>query len=93
MKATEYATIFDNDPTTETLRKISFDFLMEIKGLSEARHAQTDAAMLAIFMEQDRKWVAFANRAGGGAVIRSDGFRVLTMVEFPFVADALGWKS
>ncbi len=92
-KATEYAAVFDADPTVETLRKIGFDFLMETKELLLARRAQTDAAMLAVFREQDTKWVAFANRAGSGNAVRRNGFRILTMVEFPFVADALGWKG
>lgn len=92
-KATEYAAIFDADPTIETARKIAFNFLMEIKELADARKVKTDAGIVAIFREQDRKWQSFAGKAGGGNAVRRDGFRVLTMSEFPFMAHALGWKD
>jgi len=92
-KATEYAAIFDADPTIETVREITFDFFMETKEIAEARRVATDAAMLAIFREQDRKWQSFASKAGGGNAIRRNGFRVLTLSEFPSVAYALGWKD
>lgn len=92
-KATEYAAIFDANPTIETVREITFDFLMEIKEIAKVRRAVTDAAMLAIFREQDRKWQSFADKAGGGNAIRRNGFRVLTQIEFPFMAHALGWKD
>ena len=92
-KATEYAAIFDADPTIETVRKIAFDFLMETKELADARKVKTDDGVLAVFREQDRKWQAFAGKAGGGDAVRRNGFRVLTMIEFPFMADALGWKD
>jgi len=92
-KATEYAAIFDADPTIETARKIAFDFLMETKELMTIRHAKTDAAALAIFREQDRKWQAFAGKAGGGNAVKRNGFRVLTQIEFPFLAGPLGWKD
>lgn len=92
-KATEYAAIFDANPTTETARKIAFDFLMETKELAEARKVATDDGIVAIFREQDRKWVAFANRAGDGKAIKRNGFRLLVQIEFPFMVQALGWQD
>ena len=92
-KATEYAAIFDADPTIETALKIAFDFVMETIELADMRKVNTDDGMIAIFREQDRKWQSFAGKAGGGNAVRRNGFRVLTTIELPFMADALGWKD
>lgn len=79
-KAKAYAAEFEADPSTETLRGIAKAFLKEIGELRDARRAETNAAMLAILDEQDRKWRAFARRAED---VKPNGFAELVKLAEP----------
>jgi len=87
VKAKEFAKMWEDDPTLETAAKIGTIFLRECAELAKVRNAKSDAAMIAIFEEQNRKWKAFARRVDG---IREDGFEGILKEETPAVY--MAWK-
>jgi len=82
MKAKDYARQFNEaEDKMKALYQIADDFFAEINTLIEVRHAQTNAAALSIFDEQDRKWRALARLTNGE--IKEDGFCILLQEFFP----------
>lgn len=57
-KAKEYAKIFNDNPTVDTLIEIVVEFVHEIPEIGEKRHAYSNEAFLAILNEQEKKWQA-----------------------------------
>jgi len=87
-KAKDYIVEFNANPTGEVLVSIANSFIAEIEEIAEMRHAKSNEAMIAIIIEQDRKWKAFAR---GIDDIKSDGFENLVKKFFPPIWDA--WKG
>ena len=87
-KAVDYAQQWNDNPTIDTIREISFLFLMECKELIDTRNAKTDAAVIAVFREQDRKWRSFCAKAPG---VNPDGFRNLVKSEFSSIYNDIKW--
>ena len=70
MKAIEYAERYKQEgQTLEALGKVCKDIFLEFKPLSEIRHAKTDSAVIAIVMELDNKWRAFARKSGDATIV------------------------
>jgi hypothetical protein len=90
MKAKEYAKMFKENPSLETLKKIAQGYLDECKELLISRHAQTDSAAIAIFREQDQKWKALCYLVEG---LKPEGFRILVCEQWPEIGAGMGWQS
>lgn len=72
MKAKEYAARYRQGTD---IAEIALDFITEVKRIGEARGAQSNESMFAIFNEQDAKWRAMARMADGEKSINPDGFK------------------
>jgi hypothetical protein len=80
MRAKDYARKYRADPTSETLIAIGSDFIQDTGRIIEARRCKTDRAVLAVFSEQNQKWIAFSRLIEG---IRPDGYARVIQSEYP----------
>jgi hypothetical protein len=65
MKAKEYIEkFFKEDDVHESLFKIVYTLFAEVETIAEQRNAQLNGAMISIFKEQDKKWLAILNKLG-----------------------------
>ena len=90
MKAKEYAKMYKDNPTDETLCEIAALFVREIDTLIKVRSAKSDSACIAIFKELDHKWMTFSNLTPS---INPLGFRFLVERFFPDLIIILEWKA
>jgi hypothetical protein len=88
MKAKEYAKIYLENPTPQSLLKVASDMTIETKDIFEKRHAKTDEAMISIIKEAILKWRAFV-RIVGDRSIKEDGLKDLILKKFPFIKPEL----
>ena len=70
-KATEYAKMYNEDPSAVRRKAILMGFLDEVKEIMGARHSTSNETLFSVLDEQDRKWRAFARLA---LDIKPDGF-------------------
>ena len=87
MKAKEYANKYKENPSDEVLGKIAIDMLVEIKTISELRHAKSGEALISILNEMINKWRAFALLVKdiGEHHVREDGLKLFIIKDFPFI--------
>lgn len=88
MKAKDYAKLFNENRSINTLIEISKKFITECLEIAKIRNAKTDSALIAIFEEQNKKWMAFARIVDG---VKPDGFEQLVKLQMPEVYEV--WKS
>lgn len=88
MKAKEYAKMYYESESLETLAKIGTMFLEETKTILISRNCKTPEASASVFKELDQKWMAFAREVDG---IKPDGYRSLVKFQWEEVYHFLGW--
>ena len=81
-KAKQYAALYNQTPTNETITTIAESFLREIGELQDMRNAQSIQSVNSILDEQDRKWKAFARLADG---VKPEGFAMIVKETAPFI--------
>ena len=91
MKAKEYAAQFEANPTLEEICAIGKQFILETGDIVKARNARSNAAVLSVLDEQDRKWRALARILDGmigiPGGVKPDGFAMLVKLVMPVVYD------
>jgi len=90
MKAKDYAHLFNQSPSPETLSRIGIDFDKETSELVKNRKVKTDQAFLSVLREMDLKWQAFAKLTEGA--IKPDGYRIIMKALHPTTA-AFAWPE
>ncbi len=80
MKAKEYAKLFNENRSVDTLVNISTQFVKECIDLINLRNAKTNSAIVSVFEEQDKKWRAFARLIEG---VKPDGFEQIVKLQLP----------
>ena len=97
MKAKDYAAKYKvlialDCYTEHPASTIVKQMVQEVAALQKIRRAQTNAAMVSILQEQERKWQAFCRIVGEDSGIKSDGFRAVIKDFFPrYVIEA--WEE
>ena len=93
MKAKEYYEQYlKADNKEQEILVIARSFLDEIKQLMESRHAKSNASIIAILEELNKKWMRFASLANtdenSDYEVKYRAFRELIKKYFPLVYDA-----
>lgn len=89
-KAVDYANdLIQSDFSKESLSALYHSLFCESKELKETRHVSTDAGLLSILNELIEKYHAIcniANKKQDKVVMKVDGFRIVLLLYFPFIA-------
>jgi hypothetical protein len=93
-KAKEYAAEWLDDPTDQRLWDTALAMITdEVKELMAMRRSYSNSTLVSVLQEQERKWLAFANRVNSKLdheVIDPAGFKAFALAKLPMLRDV--WR-